>query len=237
VKERPILFSGDMVRAILEGRKTQTRRVIKPQPIPCEDGSFDWRGDNYEILPRRLCPYGREGDRLWVRETWAAIWPDVYDVPLEKCNIEYRADINALYPGNWPADEARGNPEAPKWRPSIFMPRWASRITLDVTSITVERIQDISEEDASAEGCNLEWYRDEAGSGEIWPCPLCQGWQVYPALGANLGVTENDCDECNTSRKMFKHLWNSINDKRGYSWDSNPWVWVVEFRIVTNDPT
>jgi hypothetical protein len=137
-KTRPILFSGPMVRAILEGRKTQTRRIAK------EFGSLQ---DIDKLLARfpnqEGCPYGKPGDRLWVRETWAA--PHAYDshkpreIPPNGCSIHYAAT------------EERGGL---LWRPSIFMPRWASRITLEITDVWVERLQQISDADSLAEGCS-----------------------------------------------------------------------------------
>jgi hypothetical protein len=157
VKERPILFSGPMVRAILDGWKTQTRRVVKPQP-PREAGlglavntysepdyyqALFFRGPTVESPgmgePVR-CPYGKPDDRLWVRETFATRHP--YD--LEEEHLTYRADYLGLSEGILSAGWG--------WKPSIFMPRWASRITLEVTNVRVERLQDISEEDCQAEG-------------------------------------------------------------------------------------
>ena len=136
MKERPILFSGPMVRAILDGRKTQTRRVVKPQPDwirprVSDDGiahGYCGSGPTDGIK----CPYGTVGDRLWVRESWAKSG-EVGDA------TEYRAD--------------NPDPIGAKWRPSIHMPRWASRIDLEITGIRVERLQEISERDAMAEGC------------------------------------------------------------------------------------
>ena len=155
MRERPILFNADMVRAILDGRKTQTRRVIKPQPTlylsgrrspvwrNCKNtGWFSYANESRHSTIEHHCPYGVPGDRLWVRETWAAVWPDLDEVPLEQCTIEYRADLPVGctdWPGRWPAEDARGNPDAPKWRPSIFMFRWASRIDLEVTGVRVEQ--------------------------------------------------------------------------------------------------
>jgi len=143
MKERPILFSGPMVRAILEGRKTQTRRIVKPQPVETE-----WR--------RIACPYGQPGDRLWVKETFATKQVKGLTIASTKPNDPeaemlarathrfraYRAD-------QWENDEV---PEGMTWRPSIYMPRWASRLTLAIVRVRVERLQDITEEDAIAEG-------------------------------------------------------------------------------------
>lgn len=144
MKERPILFSAPMVRAILEGRKTMTRRVIKPQPEIREiSGLTVYPVDVYkptyslsQILNK--CPYGQPGDNLWVRETFNADWCD---------HVIYRADGGSAV--------AAGYAEEPKWKPSIFMPRCASRINLEITNVRVERLNDISEEDARAEGAEL----------------------------------------------------------------------------------
>lgn len=140
MKERPILFSGPMVRAILEGRKTQTRRVVKPQPAHIAGIGTVL---NIDTITGKACPYGKPGDRLWVRETWDGVRLDGGGAL-----VSYRAD------GDKPVtDDGR-------WHPSIHMPRWASRITLEVVSVRVERLQEISEEDAMAEGVALaENYR------------------------------------------------------------------------------
>lgn len=213
MSEHPILFSGEMVKAILADRKTQTRRVIKPQPVGCnywtvhhEDGLFDaFYPSRVKAQPALLhCPYGQAGDRLWVRETWAAISKTEDTSPLADCNMEYRADTPDPYPGEWPADEAKGNPDAPKWRPSIHMPRWASRITLEVTDVQVKRVREINNHDSWREGI-----------------PIFEDWPVE--------LRENELSE---ARDMFGHLWNSINAKRGYSWESNPWVWCISFERI-----
>lgn len=154
-KERPILFSGNMVRAILDGNKTQTRRIVKEKEIrnrfpmyiknniwawgtkPCDGTQACWSHDTFK------CPYGTEGDRLWVRETWSYL-------DSEKTEFIYRADDN-----RWIEDlHSAGSP----WKPSIHMPREASRITLEIKNIRVERLQDISESDTEAEG--IEFMRD-----------------------------------------------------------------------------
>jgi hypothetical protein len=199
MKERPILFSGEMVRAILDGRKTMTRRVIKPQPRFIESsGRWEWpiptskihKGcctsvvtasrEWWEYLMPDQFPY-RPWDRLWVRETWQN---NPYG------GIVYRAGSGIV------------NCAGRGWRPSIFMPRWASRITLEITGVRVERVRDISESDAKAEGVT----------------PSIVG-RDFDYLGYRAG---------------FQSLWDSINSKRGYSWASNPWVWVVEFKRVTS---
>lgn len=200
--ERPILFSGPMVRAILDGKKTQTRRVVKPtmtapriaplrmepwidefsgaqetddRGLPCWLGFHpDYPGDAKWFS----CPYGREGDRLWVRETWAC---DEYGRRHQSQGmVYYRADAESMG----------------AWRPSIHMPRWASRITLEITAVRVEPLQNIGEMDAMHEGCKLP------------------------------------TNSPRNYRRAFRALWNDINEKHGYGWDSNPWVWVVSFRRV-----
>lgn len=146
-KERPILFNAEMVRAILDGRKTQTRRIIKPQPV--WDTAFTgkeglvlgenvWSPDEYANYA--TCPYGQPGDRLWVRETFA-------EGLCTDSTLAFRATHK-------PIDLAEGWDEKIKWRPSIHMPRWASRITLEITGVRVERLQDISDKDARAEGAS-----------------------------------------------------------------------------------
>jgi hypothetical protein len=224
--ERPILFSAEMVRAILDGRKTQTRRVapIRELNILQHPGDMiTWSvsflkavkgvlsshsGGKFSdlqarsIIASQFNPYGKPGDLLWVRETWGAVWPADEPVPLRQCEIEYRADLPpgcTDRPGEWPADEGNG-PEVPKWRPSIHMPRWASRITLRITDIRVERLQDITEDDARAEGCDSAAWEDEAGNG------------------------------INSYRESFAFLWGQI--KGPGAWDENPWVWVVVFERV-----
>ena len=217
MKERPIIFKGEMVRAILDGRKTQTRRVIKPQPVCDLDGAyFDAYNDgpqwNWWLPDGRMCkghdivrcPFGAPGDLLWVRECWT-----IFEPPLEYeggCNIEESLKgINNDYLKRCEvAYRADGEQDGPvRWRPSIHMPRWASRITLEVKDVRVERVQDISAKDAKKEG-----DKERSGHPEFY------------AFGP----------ECH--RRWFSHLWNSINAKRGYSWESNPWVWVVEFEVT-----
>lgn len=132
---KPILFSSDMVKALLAGTKTQTRRLVKPQPQISHD--ID-------------CPYGKPGDLLWVRETWCPVDDSDFDGGEW---IDYRATpkYEASHPAGW--ENEPDSPDALKWRPSIHMPRWASRITLRITDVRVERLQEISEADAIAEGC------------------------------------------------------------------------------------
>jgi hypothetical protein len=204
MKERPILFSGEMVRAILGNRKTQTRRVVKLNPDdPMSGAPRSFRA--YEILDGKhqgrfgfdnedgeyVCPYGEPGDRLWVRETFNLLAINVNGT-----------DYN---PENYRATRTLPDPVG-GWRPSIHMPRWASRITLVVTDVRVERVRTISEDDAIAEGL----LHDSCG------------W--YVPGNPNIGSP--------TAKMAFGQLWHNINAKRGFGWDVNPWVWVIEFRRV-----
>lgn len=207
MKERPILFSGAMVRAILEGRKTQTRRVIKTfQDSRCREGWHFVKVRGGQVAGFRedepigpymgivtLNPYGNRGDRLWVRETWRE----------RDGRIEYRADTLNDGPPDGSADS-----ESQNWRPSIFMPRAHSRLTLEITGVRVERLQEITEEDAQAEGFE--------------PAPVHGSWVIR---------SREDGGHW-SARKPLADLWDTINGKRGYSWSSNPWVWVVEFRAA-----
>ena len=198
-RERPILFSGPLVRAILEGRKTQTRRVLTPQPYqPGNPGYWSWPKSKkigycwYEgetNPPVELCPYGQPGDRLWVRERQRVAEIDEFDPHPLGVRVRYEADGQESsllpYPGR-----LKGKPVVGKCL-SYGGYRESSRIQMEVTGIRVERVQDITEADAQSEGVDLG----------PWP-----SWSV-----------------------AFAELWDQINAKRGFSWDANPWVWVVEF--------
>ena len=210
-KERPILFSGHMVHAILNGQKTVTRREIKPsmrsadsrfelhqqedeswRPMHTFDEScMDAKGTEHPIV----CPYGQPGDRLWVREAWLADAQLDSIAPRDLSQGEpilYPADGSVRQTGCAMVSQGRG-------RPSIHMPRWASRILLEITAVRVELLQEISEEQAEAEGV-----------GFLRHAP--------------------DADETLTAAELFEYLWSSINGDE--SWKGNPWVWVVEFKRV-----
>lgn len=200
MKERPIIFSAPVVRTVLEGRKTQTRRVVKRQP----NGT---RGAMELTLSPPPCPYGEPGDRLWVKETWQD-WCPLWNGHWCGCGdkkqkaarhrVVYRADDEE-------AQQINGSGPL-RWRSPIFMPRWASRLTLEVTEVRVQTVQEISDEDALAEG--VSW-----GPG------------VQESNIRKWGTQQ-------TARMRFADLWDSINEKRGYSWESNPWVWAISFRLV-----
>lgn len=233
-KERPILFSTPMVRAILEGRKTQTRRVCKGAEAealseivgPYEDETgAGWCGDA-EGDVKFACPYGQPGDHLWVREAWrvpisldglsgkqiAAKCLDAgYRTPW--CPIQYEADGARTRERNW----RDFGPTLGRKRHACFMPRWASRTTLEVTGVRVERLQAISEADAIAEG--IEWYEDATRPDRD------SGWQCYPSPEPGcIGLSTKD------SIYAFRTLWETINGAG--SWDANPWVWAIEFEQV-----
>lgn len=213
MKARPILFSAPMVRALLDGKKTQTRRIVAPQPI--KDGECwhykgsCWGGDRIPLgpsfhSPLDYCKY-QVGDLLWVRESIAYQWPascddglvypdnegmDVHEfgrpIRKEECDVIYRATDDGE--SVWTGDD--GEPCSPRWRPSIHMPRWASRLTLEVTKVRAERLQDINEDDAVAEGIER-----------------LQG-------GATVA---------------YRNLWETINGPS--SWAADPWVWALTFVV------
>lgn len=233
MKESPILFSAPMIRAIQDDRKTQTRRLIRGLPDGAEPATLDeWRAakadprmadpsprltlfkrhvdpseaDGRGVLPSGVfgvpCPFGGPGDRLWVRETW---YDDFQNGEQNPAGIYYRADGE-------PHEQGFEDLDGFAWRPSIFMPRWASRITLAVTAVRVERLQNISEEDAKAEGVT-PFAHDPEGD--------C--WTALPPERKH--------------RTAFEYLWGEINGWQGEPkarapWASNPWVWVVTFQRV-----
>lgn len=218
MKERPIFFSSPMVRAILDGRKTQTRRVVKPVGsdegfviLDYGNGGWPYRSDDGDSTTHTVkrggkiyleetphsCPYGRPGDRLWVRENWHQRGKYVFALPdsdksswLGTREITYSA--NTKRPGHdW------------RSRPSIHMPRWASRILLEVTAVRVERLADISKDDAMAEGIVLQ-----------------------PDGG--FGLADSTHYNFSDPTDSYCSLWESINGSG--SWLANPWVWVIEFK-------
>ena len=216
MKERPILFSAPMVQAILTGNKTQTRRVVKNKV----------EGDNCTVIeklspprinvrdPRFLqfCPYGQVGDRLWVRETWATKIKTVGNTPHEA--FTYRAtEPNAVA-----CYDCNGNELPVKWKPSIFMPRAASRILLEITGVRVERLHDISEQDAIAEGIGFDvidqaiFFKNYMSKSHFADDDFC------------------NLDDTNAPKKSYFSLWESINGRE--SLDANPWVWVITFKVV-----
>lgn len=203
MSERPILFSSEMVRAILAGRKTQTRRILRPQPHVTRLAGHDiplWGPGKHASTSLQAkwllcCPYGRPGSHLWVRETWLELDDDHRDRRGVRQAV-YRADTTS------DGDDIRRQ-YGYRWRPSIHMPRWASRLTLEVTSTRVERLQEITEEDARAEG--VEAHLHDGYDGTI--------------------------DRERPARSNFERLWDHINGERA-PWATNPWVFVVGFRSL-----
>lgn len=192
MKERPILFSGPMVRAILEGRKTQTRRVVKPQPA----GAWAAPG-------KRACPYGVDGDLLWVRESLHLGKDDYWHYtasPDAIVNVDTR-DPRSAAAISWAYHTDRERV------PSIHMPRWASRITLEVTEVRVQRLHDVTDDDADAEG-------------------------VEPPRIAGKTVDIDGDYWAGAYRDAYRTLWDELNGKRGHSWETNPFVWVIKFARV-----
>lgn len=204
MREHPILFSGPMVCAILGGSKTQTRRVknIPQNALSAWFDGMSWKFQLHDCLKLVRCPFGQPGDLLWVRETWRPSLSGGFTV--------YRADRGT--------DErtkalARTHKDPTmRWHPSIHMPRCACRIVLKITNVRVERIQQISEADCWAEGIEeLDGYYGNAD--------IC-------ATAKRIGVPMDD------ARATYVHLWDALNSERGYGWNSNPWVWVIEFKRV-----
>lgn len=213
MKERPILFSGPMVRALLDGRKTQTRRVVKPfakwaERFPICDPSgmvaghqiWWWDAEHDRVGVSQDCPYGVPGDRLWVRETWSFIGQrgifELHQAAPNTCKPIYRAD----------------GVDADRWIPSIHMPRWASRILREITEVRVERLNDISEADAIAEGVRVLPLQD--------PDDPSAWWEV-----------EAGTHQARTPVESYRLLWETINGPG--SWAENPWVWVMGLKPVT----
>ena len=206
--EHPILFSGEMVRPILDGRKTQTRRIIKPQPIINKhDRVVYWNENTRKVINEDLGePIGewrsiaklfgkyKVGDRLWVRETWllynhmGTFMGNIPKQPPEDLSVGYKAD-------------GLDKEDLFSWRSPIHIPKWAARIWLEITGIRVERVQEITVLDAQAEG-----------------------------------VIKKETTACNLTIDMFQRFWDSLNAKRGFGWDKNPWVWCISFKRTQEIP-
>ncbi|MBU2060080.1 MAG: hypothetical protein KKB38_20410 [Gammaproteobacteria bacterium] len=234
MKEHGIVMSGDHPVKILNGTKTMTRRVAKDPRRPSRErdaflsfstghpsmGDIEYEAENPQ-KPNFSCPYGQVGDRLWGRETWSLT--GVYAV--DPC-INYRADVSqkCIHPGalwDFEKKEFRRGVFSKRsgWRSSRFMPRWASRITLEITGVMVERLQDISEDDAKAEGVTV-----------------IQGTHQAFAKNPDTGKLELiGQPEPYTARYHFESLWDSINGKI-HPWANNDWVWVISFKLAPPTP-
>lgn len=214
---RPIIFNPESVRAILEGRKTQTRRVIKRvsprfaqyryaegDPYPYYFRRRDAVWDSFKTLDdliKKYCPYGVPGDKLWVRETWSNI-----NKPEYPPDIYYKAD--ALIAEDYDSTEW-------KWKSPIYMPRWASRITLEIKDVRVERLKDLTDVDCRAEGI-----------------PGLGGMVGMHTAMLVTGTSSLEEAELVTLAAGFVELWDGLNAKKGYGWDTNPRVWVIEFEVM-----
>lgn len=209
MKEKPILFSTEMVQAILEGRKTQTRRVVKGMALEwLQPGMFI---PKYVASPKNyMSPFGFAGDQLWVRETFGMVCPEMMDEDqwgklcverphhFDPQSTDEDGVAAAIYHADGEFDFKDYADRSFKWKPSIYMPRWASRITLDIVNLRIERLHDISNEDAICEGV--------------------------------VGFSSPYSEEGPSPRDKYRDLWEKINGI--HSWDLNPWVWVIEFKKV-----
>jgi len=221
-KEYPILFNGEMVRAILEGQKTQTRRIGRmpilyywpdTQTMLVKHNKF-WE-EAILKYPEDYAPYGIPDDRLWVRETF--VLENTDEVPTDGRpyrEMEEPGEFGQLLVPHYRATESEPHivpldlsdsyDDRTRWHPSIHMPKWASRITLEVMDVRVQRVQEITDDDAWEEGA--WWWRHDDAAGP--PFYVRKGYNV----------------EC------FSELWNSIYAKRGLGWDANPWIWAISFK-------
>ena len=235
MKERGMIFNGEMVRAILDGREAQTRRPIKWKQTRFteigerEDGSkWPWSEDAEHACDFwHPCPFGAVGDRIWVRETWQAI----HDYCDENGHVDERRYARSIprhrgnywhpvYEEAW-GNESREDREFP-WRPSIHMPRWASRILLEITDVRVERLNTISEEDAQREGVHTEvWDQTVVARNYVASDEFFQFWSDDMPHYVEMNQLY---------RSSFRSLWDSIYGEE--SWKANGWVWVIEFRRV-----
>ncbi|HBT7017499.1 TPA: hypothetical protein MCG72_000714 [Klebsiella pneumoniae] len=237
MKERGMIFNGEMVRAIIDGRKTQTRRIMAPQPADdIERGIFPnpeeigWKSSlrhKHGSTTAHFCPYGKPGDRIWVRETWGVVsheldedgriqpWtPDrpataIHEMPFGNGYYSGHAIYAADGDFTWGDDNGYEDGRS-CWKPSIHMPKAASRILLEITDVRVERLNAISEEDAEAEGIDMEALYD---SQDCYDC-----------------IADHNMTGRPTVTGAFKYLWESIYGEE--SWKANPWVWVIEFKRV-----
>ncbi|MBX9404542.1 hypothetical protein K5E40_02480 [Pseudomonas baetica] len=245
VKERPILFSAPMLRAILDGRKTVTRRALNAQALK-NIGYGVQLGECHELPSEgplhpnsvgyytSFCPFGFPGDRLWVRETWYCDHFEVqkgpYLQPADMHDLDQsREDGELVYAADGLAPYEQ---EQPTWKPSIHMPRWACRILLEITDVRVERLQDISEEQALAEGCfftdhGKACFHSGKGVRDAAHCELPES--THQQRNGWMWDKTTSHEQClGSARNAFGNLWQTT----GGDWGANPWVWVVEFKRV-----
>jgi len=245
MKERPILFNPDMVAALLDERKNQTRRVVKPQPLPSthyvnpynknikhmtawtKDHKMILGAGNIKNMAHWACPHGFPNDELWVKEShylyghWVTLTGQKTKTGKQKTKFCYQQSKGVMFLDKPPKKIHTKNERGRGWhrRPSIFMPRWASRLQLKINNVKVERVQDVTEKDAIGEGVfKFDLDKDSAEDFGAWRNYLkdeFSGW-----IG------------CRTAKDSFMSLWDSINKDRGHSWESDPWTWVVNFEKI-----
>lgn len=246
MKERPLLMSAPMALAVLEGRKSQTRRVMNPQPSEgfspsaCESyepivinkngeqepgGAIFGCCDLYGEDEGYKCPHGQPGERLWCKETYCHLTDPVSGI--RTCYYKSTDEPPALCDDEGFGLYRKDGSERSPWRSSIYMPRWASRLTLEIISVRVERVTEISNADAFSEGIE----------SEVWDQSLsCRDYSKPDAWFNNWGVENNahltyvESDQIGIA--SFRTLWDSINAKRGFGWETGCWCWVIEFRRI-----
>lgn len=243
MKERPILFKAEMVRALLDGRKTMTRRIVKPRKDPdigCELAACNIAAEKPANL-YRLCPYGAPEDRLWVRETWVELLhtSPATDEPIPVSNgdrliehatrrsdgkgwhydgtvVCYKATSDVTFCDGHGFSAESGSADRddlPRWKSPIHMPRKYSRIDLEIVGVRIEKLHDITEDDAKAEGIEpKEWH-----------------WVPHPLKPVSKPKFSGGWSAC-THLKAFQNLWSKINGED--SWAKNPWVWVISFKRI-----
>ena len=239
MREHPILMKGPLVRATLEGRKTQTRRPLRNQPpsgyhLVRVCGPWAEFENDAPTLAKysTKSPLGETGDRLWVRETFAIVHP------CRDCETGYVDDIKqpSVIPKDnaggywvpWYRSDWKGDDDTERgfqWTPSIHLPRWACRLVLPLVSVRVERVQDITEEDAIAEGVP---HNSDRPIDKMW-CDTCLGHGIVERFAMGT-VDVDDCTECDTAQKLFRNIWVHLYGQE--AWDLNPWVWVAEWKDI-----
>lgn len=229
--EKPILFSDPMVRALLNGSKTHTRRIIKPTWSRC----LDLADDDDRAKALAMCPYGQPGTNLWVRECFTLDHARFYP----HHPIIYRADGYDPLQAQGPDPDHPGEVFSPeqkawypfRWKPSIFLPREQCRIVLKVKDVRIEALQDVTEEDAINEGMERnchEWNLPRY----LRKCPSCSRFEMCASRNEFIHDGLGDLDDPVTARDAFRYLWGKINGETEFGWDANPWVFVVSFERI-----
>jgi hypothetical protein len=222
MKETGILFKPVLIKSILKDIKTETRRTQGLDEINKNPDAWEYKGylSNKDTITvffsnngktiRIKSPYGKSGDRLWVKETWAEIFNDIDLLHTDETHFEYKVDTGNKYPGEWPDDEG-DDPECPRWKSPMFMPRRATRLILSIKQIRIERLHSISEKYAQKEGIPLQFSFDDKKTTN-----KKAGYSLTPGYIAS------------SYRDAFHYFWEYINGPG--SWQINPWVWVIKFK-------